>query len=307
MKISTNQLFDRASDRMSQLQGKLVLSQAQLASSKQIIRPSDAPDQASVIQRFKSVLARQDSYLQSLDTIGTRLNNESSALQGVNNLLTRVKELTVQAANDTLSSGDRQALGTELQGLRDQMLSLANTQDSNGNYLFAGSRVRDPAFAADASGTPDYQGDQTRMSVMVGDERSLPINRAGSDAFVRVVRTDANSQAQGVGFFQVLDDLVKGVNGSDQQAMQRGLSEVNGLIDGVTLAQADVGTDQNVLQQQSDVISDTILSLKSSLSKVEDLDYAKAFVEMNKQMLSLQAAQSSFSKISQMSLFEYIR
>ncbi len=307
MKISTSQLFDRAATNMSQIQGKLVQSQAQLATGKQVLQPSDAPDQASVIQRFKSVLARQDSFLESLDTIGTRLETESTALRGVDNLLARVKELSVQAANDTLSRSDRMALGTEMRGLRDQMLSLANTQDSNGNYLFAGSRVRDPAFSEDPSGTPVYRGDQTRMNVLVGEQRSLPINRAGSDAFVRVVRTDGTAPAEGVGFFKVLDDLIAGVNSASQANIQRGLGEVNGLIDGIALAQADVGTDQNVLQQQSDVINDTVISLKGSLSKVEDLDYAVAITEMNKQMLSLQAAQSSFGKISQMSLFDYIR
>jgi flagellar hook-associated protein 3 FlgL len=89
--------------------------------------------------------------------------------------------------------------------------------------------------------------------------------------------------------------------------MQRGMGEIDKLIDGVTLAHANVGTDLNVIDQQTSVIDDTVINLKSTLSSVEDLDYNTAITKMNQQMLSLQAAQSSFAKISQMSLFDFIR
>jgi flagellar hook-associated protein 3 FlgL len=55
------------------------------------------------------------------------------------------------------------------------------------------------------------------------------------------------------------------------------------------------------------VIEDTVLNLKTTLSTVEDLDYASAITKMNQQILSLEAAQSSFAKISQLNLFNYIK
>ncbi len=79
------------------------------------------------------------------------------------------------------------------------------------------------------------------------------------------------------------------------------------LLNGMTLAHADVGTDLNVVDQQSSVIDDTILNIKTNLSTVEDLDYASAITKMNQQMLSLEAAQSSFSKISQLTLFNFLK
>ena len=306
MQISTNYLFERAVNQMSAVQTDLAKTQAQIASRKQVLNPSDAPDQAAAIQRLKSVMARQDSYAKALDTINTRLSAEDSTLSSASDLLIRVKEISIQAANDTLGPTDRLALGVELKGLRDQLLSLANTQDSGGNYLFAGSRVRQPAFATDAAGQVVYQGDQTRMNVPVGEQRSVPINRTGSDAFVRVVRTDAGGTT-GVGFFQALDDLIKGVSTSDHVAMQRGIGEVDSLHQGLLLAHAGVGTDMKVVEQQGSVVEDTTLSLKTTLSNIEDLDYATAITQMNKQMLALEAAQSSFAKISQLSLFNYIK
>jgi flagellar hook-associated protein 3 FlgL len=304
MKISTQLLFDRASEQMSAVQNKLAQSQAQLAQGKQVLKPSDAPDQAAVVQRLKSVLSRQTSYQSSLATLQSRLQSEDTTLKSASSLLIRAKEIAVQAANDTLSPVNRRALGSELQAVRDQLLSLANSTDSNGNYLFAGSRLSNPAFSGPAGQSPSYQGDQTRMTIMVGEQRSIPINRTGSDAFVSLTRTGST---QATGFFKVMDDLVSGINNSDGTAMQRGVGEMTDLLNGMTLAHADVGTDMNVVDQQTTVVEDTILNLKTTISSVEDLDYASAITKMNQQMLSLEAAQSSFSKISQLNLFNYLK
>jgi flagellar hook-associated protein 3 FlgL len=307
MKISTHLMFEKATKQMTSSQTNLAKSQAQLAQGKQIINPSDAPDQASTVQRLKSILARQDSYQTALNTVQNRLQGEDSTLSSVSDLLIRAKEIAVQANNDTLSPDNRKALGVELQGLRDQMLSLANTRDSSGNFLFAGSKVTKPPFVSVAGGSPQYSGDQTRMSVMVGENRTMPINRTGTDAFVPVNRTMPDGTTQGVGFFNVMDDLIKGVNTSDRPKMQGGLGELDDLLGGLSMARANIGSGLKGIDQQTGVIEDTELNLKTTLSSVEDLDYASAITKMNQQMLSLEAAQSSFAKISQLNLFNYIK
>ncbi len=306
MKISNQLLFNRGAQQMSTAQNKLAQLQAQLSQGKQIVNPSDAPDKAAAIQRLNSVLSRQTSYQTSLNNVKTRLDNEETTLRSTSDLLVRIKEIAVQAANDTLSPENRKALSIEMQALRDQLLSLANTQDSNGNYLFAGSKVTQPAFVMGAS-YPQYQGDQTRMQVSIGDQRSINVNRTGTDAFVSVIRKDASGNTAGVGFFQSLDELVAGIKDSNQTAMQRGIGEMDDLLNGVSLAQAAVGSDQAALEHQTSVIDATTLNLKTTLSSLQDLDYATAVTDMNKQMLSLEAAQSSFAKISQLNLFNYLK
>ena len=305
MKISTQLLFDRASGQMSAVQNNLAVSQAKLAQGKQIINPSDAPDQAAVIQRLNSVMSRQEGFQSSLTTLRSRLQNEDTTLKSATSLLVRAKEIAVQAANDTLAPINRKALSSEMQAVRDQLLSLANSKDTNGNFIFAGSRSQLPPFQSARVGeSPSYQGDQTRMSIMVGEQRSIPINRTGTDAFVSLARSDAPA---GVGFFNVMDDLVSGIYNSDAAAMQRGVGEMTGLLNGLTLAHADIGTDMNVVDQQVEVVEDTILNVKTTLSTVEDLDYAAAITKMNQQLLSLEAAQSSFSKMAHLTLFNYLK
>jgi len=307
MKISTHLLFDRASAQMSNVQTNLTQTQAQLAQGKQIINVSDSPNQAATIQRLKSILSKQDSYQSSLDTIKARLQGEDTTLKSASDLLVRAKEIAVQGANDTLNPADRKSLGTELQALRDQLLSLANTRDSNGNYLFSGSRVKQPAFVETANGSPAYMGDQTHMNVRVGEQRSIPINRTGTDAFVTVARPDEQGHVTGVGFFKSLDDLISGLKNSNGNDIRRGAGEMDNLQQGVSLAQAQIGTNLNVVDQQTSVLEDTTLNLKTTLSSIEDLDYASAITKMNQQMMSLEAAQASFAKVSQLNLFNYIK
>ena len=307
MKISTSLFYDRAVSQMTGSQNRLAESQAQLSSGKNVLRPSDAPDQATMIQRLKSVIDRHKSFEATIDAANSRLQAEETALTGVTDLLTRFKELMMQASNDSYSPSDRQTIAIELQGLQDDLLSFANARDVNGDYLFSGSRVFTQPFADDAAGRITYQGDETVNLIDVGDQRSIRGNRTGTEVFSRVVREQPDGSSQGVSFFEALEDSIVAVKSESREGMRRGLSEVESLSETVALGLARIGSNMNVVDSQRRVMEETSLQLKVVLSGIEDLDYTEAVTKMQKQMLSLEASQASFAQISRLSLFEYIR
>ena len=307
MKVSTNLFFDRALNQMVASQSSLAQSQAQLSTGKKVVQVSDAPDEATAIQRLKSVIARQDSFEQAVKTAQNRLNAEETALEATANIMVRMKELTVQALNDTYGPKDREIIAVEMQGLQEDLLSYANTRDVNGAYLFSGSRVFTPPFAANAQGDIVYQGDETVNLVEVGDQRSLRLNRTGTEVFGRVTRDLPNGSTEGRSFFQSVQDLVDAVRTSDRGAMNRGLAEFDTLNQQVAIIQAKVGSAMNVVSNQTAVLEETRLQLKTVLSEIEDLDYTEAVTEMQKRMMALEASQASFAQISRLNLFEYIR
>jgi len=306
MKISTPLYFDRSTTMLTDVQGKLAKTQEQLSTGKEIVKPSDAPDKAAVVTRLESQIARQEGYLETLKAVNIRLTAEETALTNTSEVLFRIKELGMQGANGTLSAQDRQAVALEINTLREQLLSLANSQDANGNYLFSGSRANQPAFGKDANGFINYQGDHARMKVDVGDNRRINLNLPGSDAFVRVVREDDKGQRIGVDFFQSIADLGRALQAGDSKAIQRGIGEIDTLQNGVSEALGRVGADLTVVDMQTNVLDQMLLQFKTTRSDVEDLDYTEAITRMNKDQLSLEAAQSSFAKISKLSLFNYI-
>ena len=306
MKVSTSMFFDNASKQLGSIQSSLAKTQTQLSTGKQINRPSDAPDKSSLITRLQSEMTRQASYQGNLNAVNVRLQAEETALRNTSNVMYRFKELAVQAANDTLSTADRNTLSFEMIQLREQILSMANSQDSNGNYLFAGSRVAQQPFGEDAKGRVVYQGDQSRMLVPVGDNRQMNLNIPGSDVFVRLVRDDDKGNKIGVGFFQALSDMVDAVKSTDRPNIQRGIKELDRMQQGISDASAQLGTDMNVVDSQGGVLDEITLRLKTTLSDVQDLDYTEAITKMNKDQLALESAQSTFAKISKLSLFNYI-
>ena len=184
---------------------------------------------------------------------------------------------------------------------------MANTQDVNGNYIFSGSRVATAATDINKAGNSPYQGDQTVNSVGISDQRNIDANRSATQAFSRIIRTDASGNKQSVSFFSVIDDFVNGLQTNNTASIQRSVGELDTAQHGLTESIANVGSTINVLSAQQSVADENLLRMKSTLSDVQDVDYTAAITQMNKDMLALQAAQSSFSKISQLNLFEYLR
>jgi flagellar hook-associated protein 3 FlgL len=223
------------------------------------------------------------------------------------NILQRLRELAVRAGNDTLGPADRIVISQEVTSLRDELFSLANSQDVNGNYVFAGAGVQNPAFVTAADGSVAYQGDQNQTSVDISDYRTLVINRAGDDVFASVARPQADGDPVSIGFFTVIDDFADALTENNSEAISRGLTEITSLTEGIGMAIANVGNRMNTIDGQRDILADTKLRYQEMLSNAEDLDYATAVTKLSAELLSLEAAQASFAKISQLNLFNYLR
>ena len=307
MQISTNLMFDRAIAQMGVTQDRLSKTQTQLSTTKQINKPSDAPDQAATITRLKSAIDRQNAYVSTIDSVKDKLSQQETAASNATDVLTRLKELTIQAANDTYSGVDRKSIDLEVRQLRDQLLSLANTQDVNGNFIFSGSRVGKQAFATDENGKLVYQGDQTVSATGVGDQSAVDINRSGTNPFDKIVRLDENNKKMAVGFFQVIDDLSAALQSNNSGDIKRAVGEMTTLQQGLSDSLASIGAATNKIDNQASLAEEIVLRMKSTLSQVEDTDYTEAITKMNKDILALQAAQSSFAKIAQLNLFDYIK
>ena len=305
--ISTALKFDRAIQQMSVTQDRLSKTQLQLSTSKQVLKPSDAPDKSAEISRLKSAVGRQESYIATMKQVQDKLSQQESALDSATDIMARLKELTVQAANDTYQAKDRKSIDIEVQELRDQLLSLANTQDVNGNFIFSGTRVGKLAFAANEQGRVVYQGDQTVVPAGIGDQSMVDTNRPGTRPFDKIVRTDDAGNPVPVGFFEAIQDLSAALQANDTKNITRAVGEMTTLQDGLSNSLASIGAAGNKVENQLNVADENLLRMKEVLSNAEDVDYTEAITKMNKDMLALEAAQSSFAKISQLNLFDYIK
>jgi flagellar hook-associated protein 3 FlgL len=123
--------------------------------------------------------------------------------------------------------------------------------------------------------------------------------------FTSVIRSSGGAD-QAVGFFKVIDDLALALETNQIDSVRSRIDELTRLHQAVSLAQADVGSDLSVVESQSAIVDEQLLRLKGLESDLQDVEYAEAVTRMQKEMLVLQAAQSSFAQLSKMSLFNYL-
>jgi len=294
MRISTAQYYKTNADQLQARQNKVAEVQAKLGSGKQLLHPSENPSKADLISRLESGKERQAVYSKNVDAAQTRLTSEEAVLTSMTQIMQRITELTVQGGNDTLAAEDRAVIAAEVKALRDELLNLANTQDINGNYIFSGNKVQAPAFLETSSGVVTYNGDYGRLQINISDVRRLSINTIGPELF---------STAD----FAALDDLVTKLNGDNGSGIRGSISEVEAISNKLTVSYGTMASRVAAIESQRTIIEDTELRIDELLLREDDLDYATAVTELTQESVALQALQASFAKLSQLTLFNFIR
>lgn len=186
MRISSQQVFNSGVNRLQDQGASLQKTQEQVSTGKKVNRPSDDPVAAARILKLNQEKAQIDQYQRNVDLAENRLQQEESTLGDMNDLLERVRELTVQAGNGSLTQADRQSIAAELRQRLDQMASLANTRDASGEYIFSGFKGGTQAFARNISGDWVYQGDEGERSLEVDTGVRSTISDHGKELFVDV-------------------------------------------------------------------------------------------------------------------------
>ncbi|KTC77973.1 flagellar hook-associated protein FlgL [Legionella brunensis] len=187
MRISTNQIFMRGLHNMLAQQVETLKLQQQLSSQKKLQSPSDDPISAAKIDLMKQRINGTDRLQQNREAALGALSFEESTLSNIINVIQRVREIQVQAGNSSLSEADRKALGEEAKSLLGQLQGLANTQDSNGYYLFSGGKTATQAITRDINGQFIYNGDETQRFQAISSGLDVAVNDNGSDLFMRIL------------------------------------------------------------------------------------------------------------------------
>lgn len=177
MRISTQTFYEQSRTSMGAQQSSLLRVQQQLGAGTKILAPSDDPLGATRALAVSQSISLTAQYSASRDHAVQTLSLEESALQSVTTVLQNVKSLVIQAGNGTMNDADRASIATSLQSNLDQLQGQANTDDGNGQYLFAGFRSGSAPFVRQADGSVQYTGDQGQRQVQVDASRQM----AGTD------------------------------------------------------------------------------------------------------------------------------
>jgi flagellar hook-associated protein 3 FlgL len=177
MRISTQSFYEQSQTAMGAQQSNLLRIQQQLGAGTKLLTPSDDPLAATRGLAVSQSIALGAQYAASRGQAAQTLTMEENALQSVTTVLQNIKGLLVQAGNGALTDADRATIATTLQSNMDQLQGLANTDDGNGQFLFAGYKSASAPFVRQADGSIQYVGDQGRRLMQVDVSRQM----AGAD------------------------------------------------------------------------------------------------------------------------------
>ncbi len=243
-RVSTATMANQSISSMLEQQAKMSKSMLQLTTGKRIITPSDDPTGAVRVVDLNSAIGRVEQYQDNADRARSRLEQEESVLFSVTNLLQRSRELAVQGNNSaTLTADDRQALAYEIRMLVDEMEGLANTQDSNGDYIFSGYKSGTKPFTRTATDTYTYSGDQGQRQLQISADRTIADGDNGFDLFMNV---DTGPWA-----------TVTGAAASGFTAIADGDFTINGISVGAIPAAADAAERATQIRDAINAISDS--------------------------------------------------
>ncbi|HEX5162481.1 MAG TPA: flagellar hook-associated protein FlgL [Steroidobacteraceae bacterium] len=400
MRISTAGMHRNSIGGILENQVKLAKTQTQIATGRKFQTASEDPIGATRVAGLQSKLADNAQYERNANILQSRLGYEEQTLADITSMLQSTRDSALAGANATLGAAERKMIANQVRQNLLGLLEMANRQDANGEYLFAGTSTATRPFVQGAAGV-SYQGDQTARQIRISSTQSLSDVHAG-DAFMGIAErngvfrtagavtntgtgsigigtvTDPSAWvagnytvqftsatdwqvvddatptptvvASGSGFtpgqsisflgvsvtingapaandsfsvtpaqntdiFSMLDELARTLEGDPaiagseaafQTQIGAALANLDAGLERVIGLRAEVGTRLQAIDTAADFRESEEVDLQALISDLRDVDYASAISQLNQQYTSLQAAQAAYSKIAQLSLFDFL-
>ena len=185
MRISTSMLFQQGLNGILDQQARTSRTFEQLATGQRVNSVSDDPIAASRIQELERAVSQQSSYIDNIGRAQQRLAIEENALDAVGTVVRRVRELAVQASNDTNGTDGRRLIAVELRQRLDELVALGNSQSGEGEFIFAGAQSQTRPFVRDA-GAVTYVGDGVQRELLIGPGTTIAEGDTGDAIFMRI-------------------------------------------------------------------------------------------------------------------------
>lgn len=186
MRIASSTIFDIGTSGVQSQLSELATLQEEISSGKSLNTPSDNPLGAA-----QAVTAQQGSdanvqFAANQSTATSSLQLEDNTLGSISTVIGSIQSDLTDAGDPSLTDQERSVLATKIQSSLQQLVSLGNTTDAQGNYLFGGFESDSPPFSVSTDGTVTYTGDQGQQLAQVNATRSIATSDPGSAIFQSV-------------------------------------------------------------------------------------------------------------------------
>jgi flagellar hook-associated protein 3 FlgL len=186
MTISTVTFQSDALAQMEALETAMAQTQSQLSSGSKLQSASDDPSGMAQVNQLNAEISASNQYVTNQNSATANLQLEEQAMSDATNTLQNARDLAVQANNPALSASQRQDIAAQLQQDLQNLVSIANRQDANGNYLFSGTASSTTPFSQSGAGTVSYSGSNQVSQVQISADQRISSGDTGAAVFMNI-------------------------------------------------------------------------------------------------------------------------
>lgn len=304
MRIATQSIYDRGTAQMERLSNKADQIQSQISTGIRFTRASQDVSCWRQLSTISRASADQGADVANVKLAQGLLASTDTALEGIETQLQRARELAVQASGGTLNDEQKANIATALEAMVEDIYTLANQRDVRGQPLFGGA-TGDVAYTRAADGTISFAGTGSPNAIPIGDGTSVEPTVSGEAALGSI---DTPGGPKDV--FAILQGLAAAIRTggtTSQAASSEALTTLQSAIGQVAATRASVGARGARLDLEAERLSNIGVEREEARAALEDVDVAASITELQKTLTILQATQSSFTKLTSLSLFDYLR
>jgi len=298
MRVTDKIMYDQMRFSVMDARDRLFTLQQKISSNRKLTSLSDDPRGSEKASQLKSTQSELDQFQRNIRFGMTSLELSGAALQGVEDLLVRAKEISIQFSSGEIGAEDRKMAAEEVAGIYRQVVSYANSKNGS-DYLFSGFSSDTAAYSA--AGV--WQGDAGAREVRIGQNERMAINEIGATVFGS---SAASGPVSAGGLMKDLQDFQAALASNDLSGIENAMTTMDAGMQAVLASQATLGTRLKHTEVMDSAIGNMLTTITSQLSGIEDLDIAEMATELSKQEAAYQAAIQVAGRIASLSILNAI-
>jgi flagellar hook-associated protein 3 FlgL len=286
---------------MDQIGKRMEHAQRQIATGLRLSTVSDAPDSISTLLQTRADLASTTQIQTNLGRVKVETDAGEQALQSSVGLVEQARVLGAKGVTGTATADLRTNLAEQVGSILQQVVALANTT-IEGRYIFSGDGDQTAPYTIDLNATPSvsaYAGGPATREIQHPNGTRFSVSKTAEEIF------DSTDPTKSV--FASLQSLRTALQNNDEAGIAAVMPNIATSLNYLNNELAYYGSVQNKVANATSFGDNMKLQLQTHLSSLQDADLTEAILELNQAQLQQTAALQAQARMSQTSLFDYLK